>query len=159
MKKLLREDELRKEYDIYRLRETANEGIGLEDLCKIAERFSKDILIEKWESCGYYKSFERWLKENKKIDTRAEITIAEILKDRDIEIDLCRDSVYQIFNIDNSTISLPFTGTGLSYTLQESNYEHSIDTYDVWEDGAYIKENITEEELNEYLQELYNEYN
>lgn len=159
MKKLLREDELRKEYDVYRLREIANEGIGLENLLKIADGFSKKGLIDSYESCGYYKSFEDWLKENKKIDMKKEITIAEILKDRRIEIDLYVTNVTQKFSVHVYSTTLPIDRFSLDTFVEDENYENSVDSYDVWEDGKFIKESISEEELNEYLQELYNEYN
>lgn len=159
MKKLLREDELRKEYDVYRLREIANEGIGLENLLKIADGFSKKGLIDSCESLGYYKSFEDWLKENKKIDMKKEITIAEILEDRKIEIDLYTTNVTQEYSINIHSMSIPFERGNLDISMENENYDNAIDTYDVWENGAYIKSSLTEEEMNEYLQELYNEYN
>ena len=159
MKKLLREDELRKEYDVYRLREIANEGIGLENLLKIADTFLEKGLIESCESWGYYKSFEDWLKENKKIDMKEEITIAEILEDRRIEIDLYVTNVTQKFSVHGYSITLPIDRVSWDTFVEDENYENSVDSYDVWEDGKFIKESISEEELIEYLQELYNEYN
>lgn len=158
MKKLLKEDELRKEYDVYRLREIANEGIGLENLLKIADGVSKKGVIDSYESCGYYKSFEDWLKENKKIDMKKEITIAEILEDRRIDIDMCTRNVTQYYEINIDSITLPFDKDYLDLYLDETIYSE-IERYDVKENGIFIKESISEEELREYLQELYNEYN
>lgn len=160
MKKLLREDELRKEYDVYRLRAIADEGVGLENLLKIADTFSKKGLIESCESWGYYLNFEDWLKEYKNIDTKEEeVTIAEILKDRRIEIDMYTRNVTQEYSINIHSMSIPFERGNLDISMEDENYDNAIDTYDVWENGAYIKSSLTEEELNEYLQELYNEYN
>lgn len=147
MNTISNEEKLRKEYDQYRLRAMADAlNEYLEELYNC-------------ESCGYYITFDDWLEEYKPEEIKKEKTIAEILEERKIDICMYTRNIAQCHTIDICSISIPLKRDSLSIAMEDEIYDNAIDTYDVWENGAYIKSDMTLDELNEYLQELYNEYN